>query len=81
MKCILHRLQKIADGICQKFVSSGLMHQEHRHVKLHATLINSIKRQDNDLPEVFAVAKRPRISFDARPILQVICKLVCTFCK
>ena len=72
----------MVDGICQQFVASGLMHQEYSRVKLHATLINSIKRQDDDLPEVSAVTKRPRISFDARPILQVsyIRVLICVSC-
>lgn len=46
------------------------MHREYPHVKLHATLINSIKRQDDELPEVLAVKKRPRVSFDAYPIMQ-----------
>ena len=47
------------------------MHREYAHVKLHATLINSIKRQDDELPEVLAVKKQPRVSFDAYPIMQV----------
>lgn len=67
-----YRLQKLVDDIYEKFVSSGLMHREYTHVKLHATLINSIKRQqDDDLPELLVVKKRPRISFDAYPIMQV----------
>ena len=64
------RLQKLVDDIYERFAASGLMHREYEHVKLHATLINSIKRQDDDLPEL-VVKKRPRISFDARPIMQV----------
>lgn len=61
----------MVDEIYEMFVSSGLMHQEYPHVKLHATLINSIKRQDDDLPELLVVKKRPRVSFDAYPIMQV----------
>lgn len=61
----------MVDGVYEMFVSSGLMHQEYAHVKLHATLINSIRRQDDELPELLAVKKRPRISFDAYPIMQV----------
>ena len=60
----------MVDDIYEVFVSSGLMHREYPHVKLHATLINSIKRQDDDLPELL-VKKRPRVSFDAYPIVQV----------
>lgn len=60
----------MVDDVYKKFVSSGLMHRDYPHVKLHATLINSIKRQD-DLPELLVVKKRPRISFDASPIMQV----------
>ena len=66
-----YRLQKLVDDIYERFVSSGLMHREYSHIKLHATLINSIKRQDDDLPELLVVKKRPRISFDAHPIMQV----------
>ena len=68
---IPYRLQKIVDDIYEMFVSSGLMHREYPHVKLHATLLNSIKRQDDDLPELLVVKKRPRVSFDAYPIMQV----------
>ena len=68
---ICGRLQKLVDDIYERFAASGLMHREYEHVKLHATLINSIKRHDDDLPELLVVKKRPRISFNAHPIMQV----------
>lgn len=38
-------LQKLADQIVEKFVSSGLMRREYDRVKLHLTVMNSLFRK------------------------------------
>ncbi|XP_068686940.1 activating signal cointegrator 1 complex subunit 1-like [Montipora foliosa] len=70
------RLQKLADGLVEKFVANGLMKKEYDRVKLHATVMKSKLRTDSegqsgakkirtDLPPRFS----KKMSFDARKIV------------
>lgn len=70
------RLQRLADGLVERFVSKGLMKKEYDRVKLHATVMNSKLRSDSegqtpakkrrtDLPPRFT----KKMSFDARKII------------
>jgi len=62
-------LQRVVDGIAEKFMESGLMKREYDRVKIHLTLMNTIFRKDqgdlgdNEVGQV-------RESFDCRPVLE-----------
>lgn len=71
------RLQKLADGLVEKFVAHGLMKKEYEKVKIHASLMNSKLRTESedktpaknrtDLPPRFT----RKVSFDARKIVSL----------
>ncbi|XP_072439628.1 activating signal cointegrator 1 complex subunit 1 [Chiloscyllium punctatum] len=68
-------LQLIADGLMERFVSSGLMEKEWDRVKLHATLMNTLFRRDPTVEGRTSGAlgkqnMRERESFDARNMLK-----------
>lgn len=63
-------LQKLADYIVCKFVQAGLMKQEHDHVKLHATVMNTIRTMERAPTREKGQKKNlKRETFDARNIL------------
>ncbi|CAG0891931.1 unnamed protein product [Darwinula stevensoni] len=67
-------LQDLADSLVAHFLHSGLMQKQHDRVKLHMTLMNTLFRieegaADSGVPGT-GRNQRPRVSFDARPILQ-----------
>ncbi|KFB36542.1 AGAP007571-PA-like protein [Anopheles sinensis] len=64
-------LQTIADRIYEYFISKGLMQRKYDHVKLHATLINSLFRSSNGDNVDEKEAERRRITFDASEILRL----------
>ncbi|KAM9462042.1 activating signal cointegrator 1 complex subunit 1 [Clarias gariepinus] len=67
------KLQQIADRLVECFVAEGLMVKEWDRVKLHATIMNTLFRNDPSA-EVKGGAGRPstkdREAFDARNILE-----------
>ncbi|XP_078613187.1 activating signal cointegrator 1 complex subunit 1-like [Branchiostoma floridae x Branchiostoma japonicum] len=73
------KLQTIADGIVEKFVSAGLTEREYDRVKLHATAMNTLFRKDpsaspDKTDRKVAGKGRPlkdRESFDARNVLEI----------
>ena len=64
-------IQTIADDLMNKLCDSGLSKKQYNseQVKLHATVINSLKRQDNSC-SAEPTTKKERESFDARNILK-----------
>uniref|UniRef100_A0A182JEZ9 K Homology domain-containing protein n=1 Tax=Anopheles atroparvus TaxID=41427 RepID=A0A182JEZ9_ANOAO len=65
-------LQVAADSIYEYFISKGLMQRKYDHVKLHATLINSLFRSTSNSDNVDEKeAERRRITFDASEILRL----------
>ena len=58
------RVQKVADLMVDSFVSSGLMQRQYDHVKLHATLMNTLFTAVDD-------EERTRQTFNAKTILEV----------
>jgi len=69
VKDISGNLQKVVDGIVEKFVDSGLMKREYDRVKLHLTLMNTLFRKDQgDLGD--NTMGQGRESFDCRPVLE-----------
>ena len=62
-------IQQIADDIMNKFCNEGLTKRQYDSVKIHATVMNTLKRQDNNC-DPNAAAKVERESFDARNILK-----------
>ncbi len=63
-----NHIQLIADDLMNKFCKSGLSKRQYDSVKLHATVMNTLKRQDNNC-DTNNVVKLVRESFDARNIL------------
>ncbi|XP_053674230.1 activating signal cointegrator 1 complex subunit 1 [Anopheles nili] len=63
-------LQRIADQIYECFISKGLMQRKYDHVKLHATLINSLFRGTRADAIDEQEAEKKRITFDASEILR-----------
>lgn len=70
----------MADGLVERFVSSGLMQRQYDRVKLHITMMNTMFRKDSSGTAAPVApprdrdrgqANRPRESFDARGILKV----------
>ncbi|XP_069744165.1 activating signal cointegrator 1 complex subunit 1 [Narcine bancroftii] len=76
MKNGTDKLQRIADGLLERFTASGLMGREWDKVKLHATLMNTLFRRDLTVEERdsnTALGKqnmRERESFDAKNVLK-----------
>lgn len=65
-------LQKLADYIVSEFVQAGFMKREHEHVKLHATVMNTIRTAEKISPaphEKGQKKKLKRETFDAKNIL------------
>lgn len=61
-------IQLIADDLMTKFCEAGLTKKQYDSVKLHATVMNTLKRQDNQA-DANAPVKTERESFDATNIL------------
>lgn len=63
-------LQKLADYIVSEFVQAGLMKREHEHVKLHATVMNTIRTAEK-IPSHEKGPKKnfKRETFDAKNVL------------
>uniref|UniRef100_A0A8C6Y3Z8 Activating signal cointegrator 1 complex subunit 1 n=1 Tax=Naja naja TaxID=35670 RepID=A0A8C6Y3Z8_NAJNA len=75
MKDGSNRLQLLADGLVDQFATSGLMRREWGRVKLHATVMNTVFRNDPSAeePNNRATGKpfKERESFDGRTILKL----------
>jgi activating signal cointegrator complex subunit 1 len=71
------RIQSIANKLMEKFVDSGLSKRQYDKVKLHATVMNSLMRQDSSgmssarMTSNNKFVDRDRESFDARNILKL----------
>jgi len=65
-------IQKIADSLMETFISSGLSKKQFDRVKLHATVMNSLLRQDpsGTTEPTSKSENKNRESFDARNILK-----------
>lgn len=64
-------VQVIADKLLTRFVDSGLSKRQFDRVKLHATIMHSLLRQETSGPDVKRTEEeKSRKSFDARGILQ-----------
>ncbi|KAM6186096.1 activating signal cointegrator 1 complex subunit 1 isoform 2-T2 [Rhynchocyon petersi] len=78
MKDGSNRLQELADRVLERFQSSGLIGKEGSHVKLHATVMNTLFRKDPNAegrynlytPDGKYIFKE-RESFDGRNILKL----------
>ncbi|RNA08454.1 Activating signal cointegrator 1 complex subunit 1 [Brachionus plicatilis] len=69
----VNALQSIADGIMKTFVESGYARKQFERVKLHATVMNSLRRVDMSVDNEFEdkkESKSQRESFDCRNILK-----------
>ncbi|KAM6441917.1 activating signal cointegrator 1 complex subunit 1 isoform 1-T1 [Liasis olivaceus] len=75
MKDGSNRLQVIADRLMDQFVTSGLMKKEWDRVKLHATVMNTVFRNDPSAEEPnnrgTSKSFKERESFDGRTILKL----------
>ena len=60
------RLQKLADFVVDTLETEGLLDRQYDHVKLHATLMNSLFQVKDDAEE-----NNIRSTFNAKPILEV----------
>ncbi len=60
------RLQKLADAIVDTLEDEDLLDRQYDHVKLHATLMNSLFKVKDDSEE-----NAVRSTFNAKPILEV----------
>ena len=70
--CIFSKLRSFVDEFVSSMAHEGFVKQEYDHVKLHATIINSIfrqRKQDTDKSDWNYYAKK--VPFDAREILQL----------
>uniref|UniRef100_A0A182X3I0 Uncharacterized protein n=1 Tax=Anopheles quadriannulatus TaxID=34691 RepID=A0A182X3I0_ANOQN len=65
-------LQTAADQIYDYFITKGLMQKKYEHVKLHATLINSLFRASQSEIVDEKAAERKRITFDASEIMRLV---------
>jgi len=63
-----NHIQLIADELMNKFCAQGLTKRQYDSVKLHATVMNTLKRQDNNC-DTNSTGKAERESFDASNIL------------
>ena len=84
-------LQRLADGLENKFKERGLMRYNFEHVKLHATVMNTKLRDDPEGTDCSEAkksrsevpARKPfRIPFDARQLVEVrgcVSVYVCLF--
>ena len=64
-------IQIIADKLLNRFVDSGLSKKQFDRVKLHATVMHSLLRQEASGPDVKRSEEdKSRKSFDARGILR-----------
>jgi len=64
-------LQRVVEGIVDKFVESGLMRREYDRVKLHLTLMNTLfRKEQEDLGNTVNDKGQERESFDCRPVLE-----------
>ncbi|XP_071955789.1 activating signal cointegrator 1 complex subunit 1-like isoform X2 [Antedon mediterranea] len=69
-----NKLQLLVDSVAEQFINEGLMVREYDHVKIHATLINSLFNRDSELgnhEKVYSKNQKIRKSFDARVILEI----------
>ena len=69
---IFSKLQSFVDEFVSSMAYEGYVKQQYDHVKLHATVVNSIfrqRKQDTDKSNPNYYAKK--VPFDAREILQV----------
>ena len=68
-KCIENsgRLQKLTDAVVDSLEDEGLLDRQYDHVKLHATLMNSIFKVKDDSQD-----HSMRSTFNAKPILEVL---------
>jgi activating signal cointegrator complex subunit 1 len=65
-------IQHIANHLMNKFCDAGLSKKQYDNVKLHATVMNTLKRQDNNCAiKTNVEAPKERESFDARNILKL----------
>lgn len=64
-----NKIQLIADDLMNKFCENGLTKKQYDQVKLHATVMNTLKRQDNTCGQDVSV-RAQRETFDARNILK-----------
>lgn len=62
------KLQRLADGLVDKFVASGLMARQYDRVKLHVTLMNTKFRNEDEYDEDGVRPKRETL--DSRPVLE-----------
>jgi len=67
----LDRLQALADKLVEEFVSARIMKQQYERVKLHVTVINSLKRRETSPKPANSQHSNARQAFDARQILQL----------
>ena len=69
---IFSKLQSFVDEFVSSMAHEGYVKQEYDHVKLHATVINSIFRQrKHDTDKSHSNYYAEKVPFDAREILQV----------
>ncbi|XP_049852737.1 activating signal cointegrator 1 complex subunit 1 isoform X1 [Schistocerca gregaria] len=67
-------LQELADGIVEYFANRGLMQKQYEQVKLHATVMNTLFREDKggvSETETSKKKQKPRESFDATAVLKI----------
>ncbi|KAK2866552.1 hypothetical protein Q7C36_002608 [Tachysurus vachellii] len=67
------KLQQIADRLVECFIAAGLMVKEWDRVKLHATLMNTLFRNDPSVEDKGGAGRpgmKDREAFDARNILE-----------
>ena len=60
------RLQRLSDALVSSLEAEGLLDRQYDHVKLHATLMNSVFASKDDDQQ-----KGNRQTFRAKPILEV----------
>ena len=72
-KLLFFRLQKFVDELLDALSSAGHVHKQFDHVKLHATIMNTLFRENKRPKEerVPGQRSRDRITFDATQILEV----------
>ena len=63
------RLQRLSDALISSLETEGLLDRQYDHVKLHATLMNSLFATKDDDQQ-----QGNRQTFRAKPILEVIFK-------
>jgi len=64
------KFQSFIDDVVSEFSSLGFLKKEHERVKLHATIINSLFRDDHNEQTTQKGSKKNRVTFNAKPILE-----------